>query len=109
MIFKNNKNKELSFETIQDLFSTTERNVRNDFFGSYLGDSKSPIPSVVLEKVDEKITTYKRYLNNLNTLREVVSVLAADEDAKKLQGTVNDMSNEQAEALMKQLKEKLGL
>lgn len=108
MKFLNNKRKELSYETIEDLFAT-ERNVRNDLFGSYLGENKSPIPSVVLEKVDEKMATYKRHLNNLNTLREVVAVLAADDEAKKLQGTVDDMSNEEAERLMKQLKAKLGL
>ena len=108
MKFINSKRKEQSYETIEDLF-TTERNVRNDLFGSYLGENKSPIPSVVLEKVDEKMATYKRHLNNLNTLREVVAVLAADDEAKKLQGTVDDMSNEEAERLMKQLKAKLGL
>lgn len=107
MKFINSKSKELSYETIEDLF-TTERNVRNDLFGSYLGDNKNPVPSVILIKVDEKIKSYGLFLSNLKILRGEISRLVADEEAKKLQGTVKDMSNDNAKVLYEQLRQKLG-
>ena len=100
-----------SYDNIEELFKA-KRSVRNELFGSYLteADEDGNIkPSVVLTKVDEKMKTYGLYLSNLKILRSEVSRLAADEEAERLQGTVNEMSNEQAEALMNQLKQKLGL
>ena len=109
MVFINEKDKEKSFENLKELFGC-ERNERSGYFGSYLGEKgKEPIPSVLLSKVNDRIATYGRYLSNLETLRGEVSRLAADEESKRLQGTVNDMSDEQAKALMNQLKLKLGL
>lgn len=99
--------------TINDLkeLFRAKRSVRNELFGSYLteaDDDGNVKPSVVLTKVDEKMKSYGLYLSNLKNLRGEVSRLAADEESKRLQGTVNDMSNEQAEALLNQLKQKLG-
>ena len=99
-----------SYDNIEELFKA-KRSVRNELFGSYLteADEDGNIkPSVVLTKVDEKMKTYGLYLSNLKILRSEVSRLAADEESKKLQGTVNDMSDEQAQALMNQLKLRLG-
>ena len=98
------------YDNLEELFRA-KRSVRNELFGSYLteadedGNIKS---SVVITKVDEKMKSYGLYLSNLKTLRGEVSRLVADEEAERLQGTVKDMSNEQAEALMNQLKQKLG-
>ena len=99
------------YDNLDELFRA-KRSVRNELFGSYLAEADEDgniKPSVVLTKVDEKIKSYGLYLSNLKTLRGEVSRLVADEEAERLQGTVNEMSNEQAEALMNQLKQKLGL
>lgn len=99
------------YDNLDELFRA-KRSVRNELFGSYLTEANEDgniKPSVVLTKVDEKMKSYGLYLSNLKTLRGEVSQLVADEEAKKLQGTVNDMSDEQAEALLNQLKQKLGL
>ena len=99
-----------TFNDLKELFAA-KRSVRNELFGSYLtevdenGDVK---PSVVLTKVDEKIKSYGLFLSNLKTLRGEVSRLVADEEAKKLQSTVKDMSDDNAKALYDQLKQKLG-
>lgn len=109
--FKKQDGTECAFDNLEKLFST-KIDVRNELFGSYLteaDDDGNINPSVVLTKVDEKIRIYGLYLTNLKSLRVEVSRLAADEEAKKLQGTVDDMSNEEAERLLKQLKSKLGL
>jgi len=106
MVFKNKKNEEKSFLSITDLFST-DKNVRNDFFGSYLSDKKDPSASVVIEKIDDKVSTYSRILSNLQTLRKELTQLASDEEARKLQGTIDGMSVEQAQALMEKLQSRL--
>lgn len=98
---------ENSYNSFKEVFDA-KRSVRNQFFGSYLTDGDF-IPSVVFNKVSEKIKTYELYLTNLRTLNKQLAQLVADEEAKKLQGTVDEMSTEQAEALMKQLKAKLGM
>ena len=97
-------------DNLEELFRA-KRSVRNELFGSYLAEAdedENIKPSVILTKVDEKMKSYGLYLSNLKTLRGEVSRLVADEEAERLQGTVNEMSNEQAEALMNQLKQKLG-
>ncbi len=110
MQFKKTDGTTSAYDNFDELFKT-KRSVRNELFGSYLteADEDGNIkPSVVLTKVDEKIKSYGLYLSNLKTLRGEVSRLVADEEAERLQGTVKEMSNEQAEALMNQLKQKLG-
>ena len=47
---------------------------------------------------------FKTFLSNLQTLRADAVKLNADEEAKKLQETIKNMSIEQAQALMEQLK-----
>lgn len=109
--FKKSDGTECTFNNLEELFRV-KRSVRNELFGSYLTevDENGNIkPSVVLTKVDEKMKSYELYLSNLKTLRGEVSRLVADEEAERLQGTVNDMSEEQAEALLNQLKQKLRL
>ncbi len=99
-----------TFNSMEELFRA-KRRVRNELFGSYLtevDENGNVKPSVVLTKVDEKMKSYGLYHSNLKTLRGEVSRLAADEESKRLQGTVNDMSDEQAESLLNQLKLKLG-
>ena len=108
MTFLNSDEKEINFEDLNDVFSKTKRSERNGFFGTYLTDGDAK-PTTLRDKIDEKIKSLKLHLSNLQTLRVEVSRLAADEDAKKLQGTVNEMSAEQAQVLMNQLKQKLGL
>ncbi len=98
------------YDNLDELFRA-KRSVRNELFGSYLAEADEDgniKPSVILTKVDEKMKSYGLYLSNLKTLRGEVSRLVADEEAERLQGTVKEMSNEQAEALMNQLKLKLG-
>ena len=100
-----------TYDNLEELFRA-KRSVRNELFGSYLteADEDGNVKfSVVLAKVDEKMKSYELYLTNLKTLRSEVSQLVADEEAERLQGTVNDMSEEQAKVLMNQLKQKLGL
>lgn len=100
-----------TLNNLEELFRV-KRSYRNELFGSYLAEADEEgnfKPSVVLTKVDEKIRSYELFLSNLKTLRDEVSRLVADEEAERLQGTVNEMSNEQAEALMNQLRQKLGL
>lgn len=104
---KNFEGTETSYNSFEELFNT-KRSVRNDFFGTHLMEGDF-VPSVVLNKVGEKIKAYELYLTNLRTLNKQLAQLVADEEAKKLQGTVDEMSIEQAEALMKQLKAKLGV
>ena len=99
-----------TFNDLKELFAT-KRSVRNELFGSYLtetDDDGNVKPSVVLIKVDEKIKSYGLFLSNLKTLRGEVSRLVADEEAKKLQGTVKNMSDDNAKVLYEQLKQKLG-
>lgn len=111
VIYKKADGTTSTFNNLEELFKA-KRSVRNELFGSYLtevDEDGNVKPSVVLSKVDEKMMSYGLYLSNLKTLRGEVSRLVADEEAERLQGTVNEMSNEQAEALMNQLKQKLGL
>ena len=108
MEFLNSDEKEIYFENLNDVFSKTKRSERNGFFGTYWTDGDAK-PTTLRDRIDEKIKSLKLHLTNLQTLRVEVSRLAADEDAKKLQGTVNEMSAEQAQVLMNQLKQKLGL
>ena len=109
MILNNHDGTTSTYDKLEGLFKA-KRSVRNELFGSYLtevNDDGSINASVVLTKVDEKIKSYELYLDNLKALRVEVSRLAADEEAKKLQGTVDDMSKEKAQALFEQLKKKL--
>lgn len=110
VIYKKADGTTSTFNNLEELFKA-KRSVRNELFGSYLtevDEDGNVKPSVVLSKVDEKMMSYGLYLSNLKTLHGEVSRLVADEEAERLQGTVNEMSNEQAEALMNQLKQKLG-
>lgn len=93
---------ENSYNDVNELFSTA-RSVRNDYFGSYLMEGEIK-PSELLKKIDDKMKKFKTFLSNLQTLRADVVKLNADEEAKKLQETIKNMSIEQAQALMEQLK-----
>lgn len=93
---------ENSYNDVNELFSTA-RSVRNDYFGSYLMEGEVK-PSELLKKIDDKMKKFKTYLSNLQTLRADAVKLNADEEAKKLQETIKNMSIEQAQALMEQLK-----
>ena len=109
--FINKDGKDLSYEGISEFFQT-KRSSRNELLGSYLtepDDNGNIKASVVLTKVDEKIKSYELFLNNLKNLRVEISRLAADEEAKKLQGTIDDMSIERAQALLEKLQSKLSV
>jgi hypothetical protein len=108
MILINKEGKEVRYDNVNGVFSSTKRSERNGFFGTYLTDGDAK-PTTLRDKIDEKIKSLKLQLANLQTLRVEISRLAADEEAKKLQGTVNEMSPEEAQVLLNQLKQKLGL
>lgn len=105
MNFKNKKEETVTYENLKNLFSTG-RDVRNELFGSYLSEGNVE-PVELKKKVEEKIAHYTRLCNNLKVLKQEVSRLAADAEAEKIKESVAEMSFEQAEAIMEQLKKKL--
>ena len=107
MIFKKNNGEAATYENLNELF-TTSIDVRNDLFGSYL--AKNEINAAeVQKKVDVKIATYGNQLQNLRNLSDELKKVVKEENVKMMLKTVEDMEQEQAQALFNRLKTKLGL
>ena len=93
------------FESLNELFNAP-RDKRNELFGSYLteGDFEA---STVQKKVDEKIKAYEIQLQNLKTLNRELKKVVTEENVQKMLKDVEEMNQEQAEALLEKLKAKL--
>jgi hypothetical protein len=106
MVLKKQNGKDYPAKNLSDLFTSDKRKLRNELFGSYL--SKTYVPETILDNVGNKIKEIRRYLTNLETLNEELQKLVAEEKAKKMLADVEKMSDADAQALLVQLKAKLG-
>lgn len=100
--------KEVEFENVAAVFNTT-RKVRNEYFGKYVAEvsDKNPLNlDAIANKIKELKEEYNLYLTNLNVLADAVKEEKKEADAKKLTEQVNNMSNEQLEALKAAIKAK---
>ena len=95
-----------SVKNVSELFSSDKRKLRNELFGSYL--SKTFVPETVLENAKSNIKEIKRQLSNLEILDNELQKLVAEKKAKKMLEDVEKMSEADAQALLEQLKAKLG-
>ena len=75
-------------------------------FGSYL--SKTFVPETILDNAESNIKEIKRQLANLEILVGDLQKLVAEKKAKKMLEDVEKMSDADAQALLEQLKAKLG-
>ena len=98
--------KDYPVKNLSDLFTSDKRKLRNELFGSCL--SKTFAPETILDNVGKKKKEIKRYLTNLETLDGELQKLVAEEKAKKMLADVEKMSEADAQALLEQLKTKLG-
>ena len=100
--------KEVEFENVADVFNTA-RKERNEYFGKYVAEVSDTNPlnlDAIANKIKELEKEYNLYLNNLNTLANAVKEEKKEADANKLTEQVNNMSNEQLEALKAAIKAK---
>lgn len=106
MIFKKNNGEVAEYENLNELF-TKSRDVRNELFGSYLAENE--IDEVeVQKKVEGKILTYENQLQNLRILNGELKKVVTEQNVQKMLKDVEDMNQEQAQALLDKLKSKLG-
>lgn len=105
MLFSKINGEKANYESLNALF-TTSREVRNDLFGSYLteGDYEA---ATVQKKVDEKIKAYETQLQNLRTLNGELKKVVTEENVQKMLKGVDEMNQEQAQALLEKLQAKL--
>ena len=106
MNYKKSNGEEAKYENLNGLFNTT-RDIRNDLFGSYLAEGEIDAEEVQ-KKVDGKIKTYENQLQNLKTLNEELKKAVVEQNVAKMLKDVEDMSQEQAQALIEKLKAKFG-
>lgn len=100
--------KEETFENVAAVFDKT-RKERNEYFGKYVAEVSNNNPlnlDAIANKIKELEKEYNLYLNNLNTLANAVKEEKKEADANKLTEQVNNMSNEQLEALKAAIKAK---
>ena len=93
-------------KNLSDLFTSDKRKLRNELFGSYL--SKTFAPETILDNAESNIKEIKRQLANLEILVGDLQKLVAEKKAKKMLEDVEKMSDADAQALLEQLKAKLG-
>ena len=98
--------KEYPVKNLSDLFTSDKRKLRNELFGSYL--SKTFVPETILDNAESNIKEIKRQLANLEILVGDLQKLVAEKKAKKMLEDVEKMSDADAQALLEQLKAKLG-
>ena len=96
--------KEVEYANVAAVFNTT-RKERNEYFGKYVAEKPINIGAVA-NKVKELVKEYNLYLDNLKVLADAVAMEKKAEDAKKLAEQVNEMTDEQLEALKTAIKAK---
>lgn len=106
MVLKKHDGKDYSVKNLNDFFSSDKRKLRNELFGSYL--SKTFVPETILDYIGGKKKETERHFTNLETLEDELQKLVAEEKAKKMLADVEKMSEADAQALLEQLKVKLG-
>jgi len=106
MVFKKQNGKDYPAKNLSDLFTSDKRKLRNELFGSYL--SKTFVPETILDNAESNIKEIKRQLANLEILVGDLQKLVAEKKAKKMLEDVEKMSDADAQALLEQLKAKLG-
>lgn len=102
------KGEEVKFENVADVFNTA-RKERNEYFGKYVAEVSDNNPlnlDAIANKIKELKEEYNLYLTNLDILADAVKGEKKEADAKKLTEQVNNMSNEQLEALKAAIKAK---
>lgn len=102
------KGEEVKFENVTAVFNTT-RKERNEYFGKYVAEVSDNNPlnlDAIANKIKELKEEYNLYLTNLDILADAVKGEKKEADAKKLTEQVNNMSNEQLEALKAAIKAK---
>lgn len=95
-----------SVKSVSDLFSSDKRKTRIELFGSYL--SKSFVLETVLTNTDNNIKELGCRLSNLKLLKVELEKQVAEKKTKKMLEDVEKMSEADAQALLEQLKAKLG-
>lgn len=85
MLFRNNINKEVKYDSLEELFNT-DRGGRMSLFGTYLAKSKDKSLNLfdLKDRIDKQIKTHERYINNLQTLKKVVEDELKEEARKKI-------------------------
>ena len=92
-------------QNLSELFSSKNRKLRIELFGSYL--SKSFSPEAILTKVGSNINEISCQLQNLNLLKAELEKQIEEKNAKELQERLDKMSDDEARALMEKLRERL--
>ena len=107
--FTSTKGGAKEFESLKSLFVDAEgkevdRGVKFDLFGEYLGTSKFiEKPNWVAEldkKLAEYVAQYGTQFANLKKLKEACKRELAQLEAKKLENTLDSMTNDQLTALL---------
>ena len=105
MIFIKKSGKDCQVESVNELFGSDKRKLRNELFGSYL--SKTFVADTVLSNAESNIKEIGRQLSNLQLLVEELKKQQAEKKANELMRDVDAMSQEQAQALLEKLQAKL--
>lgn len=108
--FTDLKGESTPYDSLEQLFrkgkkgEDAARRERKQYFGSWIAevkDGEAIDPEALIEKIEEKECELKHYLSNLKKLKGYAEGLVARNKAKVLVDSVNAMTDDEVEALLK--------
>ena len=111
--FINVKGESKSYDSLEQLFrkgkkdEDAARQERKQYFGSWIAevkDGETIDPEALIKKIEEKKVELNHYLSNLKKLKGYAEGLVARHKAKVLADSVNAMTDDEVEALLKAIK-----